>query len=106
MSDINSPQTRPRTRSSSPLKKKRVPGTTIPMSLPELLEEDPFAIDFGQYVTEIARLQKLVDRSDIGGENILEALDVTKQHFNRRDRILEGFLRCLGEECKVHLFVL
>lgn len=88
-----------RTRSATPKKKDTVPASSCsPPPVP--CAEDPFAINMGDFVSEIARRQKLVDRTELGGADIMEAYDVSKDHFNRRDRIMSGFLRCLGEECK------
>ncbi len=76
--------------SISPLKKCPVIANTITAgalasspSIPQV--DDPFTINFNDYVTEIARRQKQVDRTELGGEDIMESLDVTKGHFQRRD---------------------
>ena len=66
-----------------------------------MVEKDPFTVNTGDFINEILKRQKLVDRSDItGGADVMCASNVTKAHHQRRDRVMEGFYCCLGEECK------
>lgn len=101
MASKNTRSVGPITRSMSPCKAIVDSGQeSSTASFVPRIESDPFAIDMNDYLAEIADRQRLVDRSELGGEDILDSLDVTKEHYKRRDRIMAGFLRCLGEECK------
>ena len=60
-------------------------------------EDDPFAFDLAEYLIETHEMGLCVDRSGIGGDDILDAEGVTKGHQKRKDSVIASFLDSLGE---------